>query len=507
MKFNYYKNLNILILIFSFIFCSSLKSHVSLESGLIQQEVKEISLENVIKDQVKIEEDESHENLLEDIKFLLDDILNKNFSNPINIDLADRLKLELNTKYNLIASEKDFERSCKKIKMINFLVQAQKMANAKLDILQTASVFVNQNFLSRYQIIKLEILNCLYVELQKNWKKVLNEKMSLEQLEKKFVNNEFVTKCVRSVLPSKFLNYEIQKLLEVDLYSLWPNIYSRYERLVNNYYETKIFDFDILEKLLNDLREQKEILAEIDFSRGFVKRLFGSWAGEVETIGVERIGQELFVLQKGTYDFNRKKIEEHIQKSIVIFDLFISNLIKIKNESQKASDIVGEFSSIDPDKKEIGIKFIVLKESVDFKTFSSQDDLSDYFNRFLIIVEKYLKDEEKQNEDLFKFDFYSIISDLKKLKNREEQTSIFILLGLVNKKSDCLCSLLDEMLGILENILMHSKKEVKSENVGGGKGQYKAVLESILKKILSGDIIVNDKIKTLVAAFIQAVLG
>ena len=60
-----------------------------------------------------------------------------------------------------------------------------------------------------------------------------------------------------------------------------------------------------------------------------MKKIFGSWAGKVDELNFERIGDGDFVLLEGYYNSYRSQIEEQLKNSAKIFELFILRLISI----------------------------------------------------------------------------------------------------------------------------------------------------------------------------------
>ena len=214
--------------------------------------------------------------LAEELDFLKHHVLDQDFVSCEQKAAAIILNYEINSKFDSIEldkdkkANKDQELIDKKTEMLLLLVELQKMAQAKLEILLPAD---NNILTSReFRNIKLDILNQFYKDLQKINKDVLNNRVSLKDLKLKRFNNNYVTKTVKNHLKN-YKIYNFDNLLKVDVYNLWPKLYGNYLTFIDQYRNNKgsLFNLnqDDLKSLLLKIQTQKNIISDIDFIGGF----------------------------------------------------------------------------------------------------------------------------------------------------------------------------------------------------------------------------------------------
>ncbi len=459
-----------------------------------------------LKTQVSTVLESKTDSLTEELSFLKDQVLDQDFTACEQKNLAILLQYEVDGKLNSVESDiklaKDQKLIDKKIKILSLLVVLQKKAQAKLEVLLAAD---NNILTSReFKVIKLGVLNNFYRDLQKINKDVLLGKVSLKDLRLKRFNNNYVTKTVTNSLKNYGI-YNFDSLLKVDFCNLWPKLYENYFEFIDEYRNSKgsLFDLDQndLNSVLLKIQTQKNILLDIDFIGGFgliVKKIFGTWAGRINNLEIEKIDDKTITLDSGYYDSQRKDLEEQLKISIKIFDLFFINLIRINSEITKSKHFLDNLNKLDGSKKEIVIGHMVLVENEDFNVFIKDEDFAKCFDAYNFLVEEYLNNDNL-NENIFVYKLFSAVSKLNSFKRKKEPVGVLPLLGIAskNKQADSICSLTEDMIQILEQISTKLKEKDGSSIVNAG----------IVERILNGEIKVPDKIQKLIYTMIQSVLG
>ncbi|MCK4650601.1 hypothetical protein KAT08_00340 [Candidatus Babeliales bacterium] len=424
------------------------------------------------------------EALENDLGFLFDNVLDQDFLKSEDKELALKLRIEFDGKYDLIDlqsnSLKKSKNVGKKIRILRLLVKSERIAISKLEVLLAASSCKNYGYflsLQEWRIVKLKILKKLYNFLQDSWKSILNNKIDLKDFEKKLIDNEFITKCVTEQLSGKICG-ELYKLVEFDFYNLCKSLYKKYENFINKYRELKIGMIEIddnvvseLDNLLNDFCKQKSILDDKDFGEAIKSGLY-SW----------------FWFVGG---------ENQIKKSEKIFELFINNLIKIKNEIYNFNDVFSRIYSINDNKKrDILIGHLVVTNKQEFQDFGNYKEFSNYFEEYRAVVDTYVN-SEKELDEKFIYRIRVLLSKLHNLKNSIESYSFLNLIIGIAKSKKVIKSLVTDMIEILNHILSYvgnSNDDIKNGS-------------SFIERLLSGDVVISEKIQKWIWKFVNSTVN
>lgn len=445
------------------------------EEALVAEEdiKKEVAEQNVSFDN-NVSDKSSNldlQNIMTSVNELLfDQLLNKDFK-----DLDDK-KLALSKRYQLRAKLSSFlnEGGLKNVEFWQCLINTKRVIDSKVEILLAS----NDCFVSEKDINKLKLYSfcVVYDHLNKLWGNVAIGIITLEELTDQYINNKYLTNVfsreIKNCLNNK-ISSQLSNLLRVDLYNLWQDLYGKYEKVILNYRENKInldkldpnFDNDLTDLLLQLNNERNDLLT-LKFVTGFKK-----------------------LIKKITCSVDKKKDE--LKESIKLFDLFIGNLIDIQGDLFAARKINERVKNFNPSKKMILIKTIVLQEDEDFNNLIEQPN----FNQYKRIVEEYLNND-KISEG-FSFELLQLKLRLEKLKEKMEPNAALVFLGFC-KKTKAVCSLLKNMIEILNDINSSMEQEKKGIIDKG---------EQFFNKIINGEVKLPEKLTKVIWSLIQSAIG
>ena len=402
---------------------------------------------------------------IENIKYELsclsdykDEVLDSDFfDNFSEKESALILKNNL-SKFDNIGSELANED---KVELLKTFVYFLDVINSKTEILRVLNN--DPVFLDNINSLKLILSSAFYDQLEQYANLINNSSI-------KTIINDFVTEQVFNFLEKEEIEVKNSDLLKIDLCNLWNTLFKRYFAVVNSFRNDNYnFDQNELDSIVKDLEKQRDLLLEVSFTKGIKKEIFGNWI-IVKELQVQMIGeQEPIILPQGCYNSVRAKMEKQLKDSIELFDLFILNLLKIKHEHNKIKNLADKIKSLSSAKKEVMVRHLVLKQKEEFqKLKKSCSELFSVFNRYSKIIKQYL-DSKDTNKDLFVYELNSVISNLKEIKNANDSDSLWhFITGSKNKKLDTLCSVLENMIQILEliNFQISDVSSVKSVDSG-----------------------------------------
>jgi len=460
--------------------------------------------ETINKDQQIIEQQEKNNEkinkLAQGLGFLFDEVLNQDFSDSEDKTTALALKYELDSRFDSVSSDikkgKDVSR---KIAALEFLIKLQKIVDAKLEIFLA---FDQDNSLSQQKLKSIRLRLCKH--FNERIKKLI--KCSSHVL---LEDNHLITLDLGGFFQERDDFYALKPLLKVDLLNLWPTIYEKYSNLMHAYVDKsnlENFDEEKVDAVLTELNKQKNILSEVKFTQGIMKKIFGSWAGKVDALDVEIGDDGYFGLPQGYYDSYRRDMEEQLKNSIKIFELFILRLIKIKEEVHKTKKLLEKIGKLDAGKKEVMIRNLVLQENPylialypDLNTLKKDAEFIKCFNDYHSVVKEFLNNDKLELNDMFVYRLYCAISNLKTLKSKNEPSGILPILGVTgkNKQTELLCSIIEDMIDILEQVTIQLKTDKSSSSNNTG----------LVEKILAGEVAIPTKLKNLLMGVFQAAIN
>ena len=250
-----------------------------------------------------------------------------------------------------------------------------------------------------------------------------------------------------------------------------------------------------------------------------LKKIFGTWAGRINNLKIKNVDDKAIILDSGYYDSRRKDLEEQLDNSIQVFDLFFINLIRINDEITKSKHFLDYLNKLDGFKKDIVIGHMILVENEDLNNFLEKEDFATCFDTYKSLVEEYLDNDNKNNnnknnnnnnkndnnnksftENLFSYKISSAISKLNNFKHKKQPAGLLSFAS-KNKQTDSICSLTQDMIQILEQIStkLNGKDGGSVVSAGGAAG--------MIEKVLNGDIKVPDKLQKIIYTVIQSFMG
>jgi hypothetical protein len=437
-------------------------------------------------------------NLRTDLGVIFDSVLEVDSLKTEDQVLAERIKTRLDNKYANILQEEDISLLSKKVWMLQCLVDMQKRANAKLEIFLAAKDEILNFF--ELQGVKLKIFNEFLDQIQKRWNDLLKDNIDSSGLSQKFINNGFVTDCVKKWIAQK-IDSSVEGLLWIDFYGLFPSLCKRYIELMDEFRNSKQENFVAcssiikLDSLLKDLEKQKDILFEVDWDAKFQ---------------VSRVGDDNIMFEQVNNSFYRKEVKKQLKKSSDIFDLFCNKLIRIKKEVEKSKKFWLKLQDLDSNKKSLMVKYHILFQDEDYQTFGSLDDLFDCFHQFERLVEEYLS-REIVDADQFIYKITSILESLKKLQSTNGITSEllagkieiahnFMLFGWGAKDStrQAQKAKLGYVLNLIIDILQDVRCAVQGEEMES---------KGFFKQVIKGEIPIPEKVKDWALIAVQGFLN